>query len=63
MRVSAKPARKLICIGKNYAKHAAEMKSVVPAEPVVFLKPSTAIIGDGEAVVLPPMSTDVHHEF
>ena len=53
---------KLLCIGKNYAKHAAEMKSAVPTEPVVFLNPATALIGDGETVALPPMSQNVHHE-
>ncbi len=53
---------KLLCIGKNYAKHAAEMKSAVPDEPVVFLKPATALIGHGGAVVLPAMSREVHHE-
>ncbi len=59
---SAGPRGKLICIGKNYAKHAAEMKSSVPTVPVVFLKPTTALIQSGEAIVLPPMSKDVHHE-
>ena len=53
---------KLLCIGRNYAKHAAEMKSEVPEEPMVFLKPSTALIGQGGHVVLPPQSSDVHHE-
>jgi 2-keto-4-pentenoate hydratase/2-oxohepta-3-ene-1,7-dioic acid hydratase in catechol pathway len=53
---------KLLCIGRNYARHAAEMKSDVPDEPMVFLKPSTALISDGEAVVLPPQSAEVHHE-
>ena len=53
---------KLLCIGRNYAKHAAEMQSDVPAEPMVFLKPSTALIGQGGRVVLPPQSEDVHHE-
>ena len=53
---------KLLCIGKNYALHADEMNSTVPTEPVVFLKPSTAIIHHGGTVVLPPMSSDVHHE-
>ncbi len=51
-----------MCIGKNYAKHAAEMHSAVPTEPVVFLKPATAIIGDGEHIILPSMSQQVHHE-
>lgn len=53
---------KILCIGRNYAAHAAEMKSAVPEEPMVFLKPSTALIGDGDQVVLPAASRDVHHE-
>ena len=53
---------KVLCIGRNYARHAAEMKSEVPDEPMVFLKPSTALIGDGGTVVLPPQSDEVHHE-
>lgn len=56
------PVGKLLCIGRNYALHAAEMQSKIPAEPVVFLKPTTALIQDGVAVVLPLMSRDVHHE-
>ena len=53
---------KLLCIGRNYAKHAAEMKSDVPTEPLIFLKPPSALIRDGETVVLPSSSRDVHHE-
>ena len=53
---------KLICVGRNYAAHAAEMKSDVPDEPVLFLKPPTALTGHGSAVVLPPAPRDVHHE-
>lgn len=53
---------KLLCIGRNYAKHAAEMKSDVPDQPMVFLKPSTALIGSGEAVRIPQASSEVHHE-
>ncbi len=53
---------KLICVGKNYARHAAEMGGSVPSEPMLFLKPSTALVGHGGSVVLPPHSTDVHHE-
>lgn len=53
---------KLLCIGRNYAKHAAEMKSAVPEQPMVFLKPATALIGNGGTISLPPQSTDVHHE-
>jgi len=53
---------KLLCIGRNYAKHAAEMKSDVPNEPLVFLKPPSALVRDGGTVVLPAASQDVHHE-
>lgn len=53
---------KLICIGRNYASHAAEMRSEVPEEPVIFLKPSTALVGQGGKVIIPRMSQDVHHE-
>lgn len=53
---------KILCIGRNYALHAKEMGSKVPTEPVVFLKPPSALIGTGEEVVLPPQTSDVHHE-
>jgi 2-keto-4-pentenoate hydratase/2-oxohepta-3-ene-1,7-dioic acid hydratase in catechol pathway len=56
------PAGKLLCIGRNYAEHAREMKAEVPKEPVVFLKPASAIISSGETIVIPPFSHDVHHE-
>ena len=53
---------KVLCIGRNYAAHVAEMGDVAEAEPVVFLKPSTALVASGGEVVLPPQSSDVHHE-
>lgn len=53
---------KLLCIGRNYAAHAAEMQSAVPEQPMVFLKPATALIGDGDTILLPRQSQDVHHE-
>lgn len=53
---------KLLCIGRNYARHAAEMGAETPAEPMVFLKPSTAVVRSGGSVVIPAMSNDVHHE-
>jgi len=56
------PVGKLLCIGRNYAKHAEEMGSDVPDVPMVFLKPASAIIRSGETVVLPPQSQNVHHE-
>ncbi len=53
---------KIVCVGRNYAGHTAEMKSEIPREPLLFLKPSTALVGNGGTVVLPSMSSDVHHE-
>ncbi len=53
---------KIFCLGRNYAKHAAEMKSAVPQKPVVFMKPSSAIVQDGGKVAIPAMATDLHHE-
>lgn len=53
---------KLICVGKNYARHAAEMNSDVPEQPVLFLKPSTALVGQGGKILLPSISNEVHHE-
>jgi 2-keto-4-pentenoate hydratase/2-oxohepta-3-ene-1,7-dioic acid hydratase in catechol pathway len=44
---------KIVCIGRNYAKHAAELGNEVPAEPLLFLKPPSALVGEGEAIVLP----------
>jgi len=54
--------RKIVCIGRNYAAHAAELGNEVPKDPLIFLKPSTAIIGPGESVVLPKYSQRVEHE-
>ncbi len=53
---------KVVCIGKNYADHIAEMGGGTPAAPVVFLKPSTSVIGPGDAVRLPRDSDRVDHE-
>lgn len=53
---------KILCVGKNYADHAAEMGGDVPAEPLIFSKPATAVIGPGEPIRLPVLSEDVHHE-
>ncbi len=58
---------KVVCIGKNYADHVAEMGGPSsgdqpPADPVMFLKPSTSVIGPGDAIRLPPDSDRVDHE-
>lgn len=53
---------KIVCVGKNYADHAKEMGGEVPAEPVIFIKPNTTIIGENDPIVVPPQSSNVHHE-
>jgi 2-keto-4-pentenoate hydratase/2-oxohepta-3-ene-1,7-dioic acid hydratase in catechol pathway len=51
-----------VCIGKNYADHAAEMDSEVPSEPIIFMKPNTSVIGPSETIVWPRMSQRVDYE-
>jgi acylpyruvate hydrolase len=53
---------KIICVGRNYADHAKELKNEVPTEPVIFLKPETALIPKNNAFFIPRFSNDVHHE-
>ncbi len=53
---------KVVAIGRNYADHAAEFGNEVPAEPMMFLKPSTSVCGPGDPIVLPPQSEQVDHE-
>ncbi|HEX7123818.1 MAG TPA: fumarylacetoacetate hydrolase family protein [Gemmatimonadaceae bacterium] len=53
---------KIVCIGRNYVEHARELGNDVPAEPLIFLKPPSAIIGDGDYIELPPQSSQVEHE-
>ena len=57
----ARPS-KIVCIGRNYVDHAKELGNDVPVEPLFFLKPPSAIIGDGDAIVLPPQSDRVEFE-
>ncbi len=52
---------KIVCVGRNYAAHAAEMGNEVPERPLLFLKPPSAVIGHGEPIVL-PRSEEVHYE-
>jgi 2-keto-4-pentenoate hydratase/2-oxohepta-3-ene-1,7-dioic acid hydratase in catechol pathway len=53
---------KIVCVGRNYADHAKEMGNEVPKAPLLFLKPSSAMIGNGEAIVLPAASARVEFE-
>jgi len=53
---------KIVCVGVNYRDHAAEMGLDLPKEPLLFLKPSSSVIGPGEAIVYPGMSRNLHFE-
>jgi 2-keto-4-pentenoate hydratase/2-oxohepta-3-ene-1,7-dioic acid hydratase in catechol pathway len=56
------PRSKVVAVGKNFRDHAAEMGGAAPAEPLLFLKPNTSVIGPGDAIVLPPQSRRVEFE-
>lgn len=53
---------KIVCVGRNYAAHARELGNDVPERPLLFLKPPSSLIGNGDAIVLPPDSNRVEHE-
>ncbi|MFL5519414.1 MAG: fumarylacetoacetate hydrolase family protein [Gemmatimonadales bacterium] len=53
---------KIVCIGRNYAAHARELGNEVPAEPLIFLKPPSALLPPGAAIVVPHQSKRVEHE-
>jgi len=53
---------KIIAIGRNYAEHAKELNNPVPAVPVIFMKPDTAVLKDNKPFYHPEFSTDIHHE-
>ena len=53
---------KIICIGRNYAEHAKELNNPVPTEPVVFMKPPTALLLDGRPFYYPEFTSDLHYE-
>jgi 2-keto-4-pentenoate hydratase/2-oxohepta-3-ene-1,7-dioic acid hydratase in catechol pathway len=56
------PRSKVVCVGKNYADHAAEMGSDVPKEPIIFLKPNTSVVGPDDLIQWPRMSERVDFE-
>jgi 2-keto-4-pentenoate hydratase/2-oxohepta-3-ene-1,7-dioic acid hydratase in catechol pathway len=56
------PRSKVVCVGKNYADHAAEMGGEVPEEPIIFLKPNTSVIGPEDLIKWPDTSQRVDHE-
>lgn len=53
---------KIVCVGRNYSEHAKELGNEVPKEPLIFLKPPSSVIADGEAIRLPALSKQVEHE-
>lgn len=52
----------IFCIGRNYSEHVKELHNAKPEEPVVFMKPTSALVQAGENIILPAYSQDVHHE-
>ena len=56
------PRSKVVCVGKNYADHAAEMNSAVPDEPIIFLKPNTSVIGPEDIIQWPAMAPSIDYE-
>jgi 2-keto-4-pentenoate hydratase/2-oxohepta-3-ene-1,7-dioic acid hydratase in catechol pathway len=53
---------KILCVGRNYSEHAKELGNAVPENPVIFSKPDTALLKNGEPFYIPGFSNDVHHE-
>lgn len=53
---------KIVGVGRNYRSHAAEMGTAVPANPLLFLKPPTSVVADGDTIILPPESSQVDFE-
>ncbi|KAF3700225.1 Acylpyruvase FAHD1, mitochondrial [Channa argus] len=54
--------RKIICVGRNYADHAKELKNAIPTEPVLFLKPPSAYVKEGSPILVPLYTSSLHHE-
>ena len=53
---------KIVCVGRNYVEHAKELGNEVPAEPLIFLKPPSSLIADGDPIIYPAISQNVHFE-
>lgn len=53
---------KIICVGRNYADHAKELSNAVPTQPILFMKPSTALLTEGRPFYHPSFSENIHHE-
>ena len=61
MTLAVQPS-KIVCIGRNYAEHAKELGNEVPREPLIFLKPPSALLPPGGTIILPPVSRQVEFE-
>ncbi len=53
---------KIVCVGRNYAEHAEELGSTIPEQPLLFFKPPSSLVGDGDAIQIPSASQQVEHE-
>lgn len=53
---------KIVCVGRNYAAHARELGNEIPKQPLLFLKPPSSLIGDGDVIILPAISQQVEYE-
>jgi 2-keto-4-pentenoate hydratase/2-oxohepta-3-ene-1,7-dioic acid hydratase in catechol pathway len=53
---------KILCIGRNYVEHIRELGNETPEAPVIFMKPASSVIRDGEEIVIPPYARECHHE-
>lgn len=53
---------KIVCLARNYAEHARELGNETPAAPVLFMKPASSVIGDGDTVRIPDYSQECHYE-
>ncbi len=56
------PIGKILCIGRNYWEHIKELGNTPPEAPVIFIKPASSVIGEGEIIVIPDYSHECHHE-
>lgn len=56
------PIGKILCIGRNYSDHIRELGNATPDAPVIFIKPASSVIGEGDAIVIPPYSSECHYE-
>ncbi|HEX6178042.1 MAG TPA: fumarylacetoacetate hydrolase family protein, partial [Thermoanaerobaculia bacterium] len=59
--MSQRPS-KIVCVGRNYLEHARELGNELPKEPLIFLKPPSSVIRDGDSIILPDQSRQVEHE-